>query len=564
MSQTPYRVLARKYRPRRFDDLVGQEVLVRTLSNAFSSGRIAHAFLLTGIRGIGKTTTARIIARGLNCIGPDGEGGPTTSPCGECPNCQMILEDRHVDIIEMDAASRTGVDDIREIIDTVHYAPANARYKIYIIDEVHMLSKNAFNALLKTLEEPPAHVKFIFATTELRKLPVTIVSRCQRFDLRRLDIEMLAGHLGNICAQEQVEADAESLKLIATAAEGSVRDALSLLDQTIAMHTDETGATKINEVATRDMLGMADKSRLIELLQCVFEGDAKAAIEQLRAHHERGNEATQLFHDMLGLLHYLTRIKVDASLTENLAYSDLEQQSAKGLAEKIAMPILTRAWQMTLKGLDELKAAPHPLSAAEMILIRLCYAASLPTPDKMIRELKNAPANTNAQGAQMAPAATAPQPVAQHRGNLALATAQAAPVAAPQAQPKPQEQPESFLEVVALFQEHKEVMLYSHLFNDVRLVSFDIGRIEVIPTEHIPADFAARVGRHLREWCGQPWQLSYANADAQSEPSLREQARLARQKMLDYAASHPHVQKVITLFEGAELIDVTEIEDLES
>lgn len=560
-KQTPYRVLARKYRPQRFDDLIGQDVLVRTLSNAFSSGRIAHAFLLTGIRGIGKTTTARIIARGLNCIGPDGNGGPTTSPCGECPNCKMILEDRHVDIIEMDAASRTGVDDIRDIIETVHYAPTSARYKIYIIDEVHMLSKNAFNALLKTLEEPPAHVKFIFATTELRKIPITIISRCQRFDLRRIDIDMLAEHLGNVCAKENVETDAESLKLIASAAEGSVRDSLSLLDQAIAMSADASGTVKLLGEITRNMLGMADKSRLLALMELVFKGDAKSAVKQLREHYDNGNDPQHILQEMLSLLHYCTRIKVDASLAANLNYSDLEQANATELTKQLSMPTLTRAWQMLMKGLDEMKQAPHPLSAAEMILIRLCYASNLPSPDELIRQLKNAPSQTQTASQNAAAPAPSPQPVAT-RGNLALAVQhREAPAVMAQPEAQPVVQPEDFTEVVALFQRHKEAVLYSHLYNDVRLVSFKSGFIEVLPTEHIPADFAARVGRHLSDWCGKPWRLSYASDASASEPSLREQAMKARQQRLDYAASHPHIQKVMELFEGTEIIDVVEIEE---
>lgn len=568
MNSSPYRVLARKYRPHKFDDLVGQDVLVRTLSNAFSTGRIAHAFLLTGIRGIGKTTTARIIARGLNCIGPDGKGGPTTAPCGECPNCRMILEDRHVDIIEMDAASRTGVDDIRDIIDTVHYAPTSARYKIYIIDEVHMLSKNAFNALLKTLEEPPAHVKFIFATTELRKIPITIVSRCQRFDLKRLDVAMLAQHLANVCAKESVSADAESLSLIATAAEGSVRDALSLLDQTIAMSGLEDGKTILSPEQVRNMLGIADKSRLLELLELLFKGEAKTAIAALREHYEHGNDPHQLFQDMLSLLHYLTRIKVDASLVNNPSYSDMEQQSASQLAGQLSMANLTRAWQMTLKGIEEIKLAPHPLSAAEMILIRLCHAASLPSPDQLVKQLQSgaavtadAPTPSRVSASATSAAALSTQP-AMH-GSLALApSAQADTLplvqthAEPEKEGEPMAVPASFLEVVTLFKQHKEAVLYSHLYNNMRLVSFRPGHIEVVPTEHLSADIAARISRHLSDWCGKSWRLVFADAAQQGEPTLREQDLSARQTRLDYARAHPHIQKAKQLFGDVELLDV--------
>lgn len=560
MSDAVYRVLARKYRPRRFDDLIGQDVLVRTLSNAFSSGRIAHAFLLTGIRGIGKTTTARIIARGLNCIGPDGTGAPTTSPCGECPNCKMILEDRHVDIIEMDAASRTGVDDIRDIIETVHYAPTSARYKIYIIDEVHMLTKNAFNALLKTLEEPPAHVKFIFATTELRKIPITIVSRCQRFDLRRIEMDMLADHLQRICDQEAVKTDRESLELIAAAAEGSVRDSLSLLDQAIALSSNQAGEVTLQSAEVRQMIGMADKTQLLELLEHVFNAETLAAITLLREHYQHGGDPLQLMQDLLGLLHYCTRIKVAEALADDVHFSAAERNRASTLAASLSMPSLTRGWQMLLKGIDEMRLAAQPLAAAEMILIRLSYAANLPTPDRLIKQFQG---DTNqVAAAPSAQASARPAPVASTRGNLALAVQHEA-IASPEpvAEAEKTPQPTCFLDVVRLFQKHKEVVLYSHLYNDVRLVSFARGMIEVLPTEHIPADFAARVSRHLSEWCGEPWRLRYGDSDAASEPSLREQEAKKRQQRMDYAQSHPHIQQIRELFGGAEILDVEPLEE---
>jgi DNA polymerase-3 subunit gamma/tau len=308
-----YRVLARKYRPQTFDDLIGQEVLVRTLTNAFASGRIAHAFVLTGIRGIGKTTTARIIARGLNCIGPDGNGEPTTQPCGVCPNCVMIAEDRHVDVIEMDAASNTGVDNMRDLIDSVQYAPTNARYKVYIIDEVHMLSKSAFNAILKTLEEPPPHVKFIFATTEIRKIPVTIISRCQKFDLKRVELDELTQHLVNVATKENIALPTDCATLIAAAAEGSVRDSLSMLDQAIAMGTDASGNVTLTADAIRDMLGLADKTQLFTLLKLIFNGEMEAALAQAKTLHAQGADPAMLLADLLDITHYLTRITVAPS-----------------------------------------------------------------------------------------------------------------------------------------------------------------------------------------------------------------------------------------------------------
>lgn len=560
MSDLPYRVLARTYRPHSFDDLVGQDVLVRTLTNAFSSGRIAHAFLLTGIRGIGKTTTARIIARGLNCTGADGNGQPTTQPCGVCPNCKMILDDRHVDVIEMDAASRTGIDDIREIIDTVHYAPTSARYKIYIIDEVHMLSKSAFNALLKTLEEPPAHVKFIFATTELRKIPVTIVSRCQRFDLRRLDVDMLADHLDNICGKENVSAEKESLKLIASAAEGSVRDALSLLDQAIAMSTNADGSVNIHTEAVRDMLGLADKTRGFSLLEHAFAGNAKHAIEDLRDLHQNGADPLLVLNDLLELTHFITRIKLAASLSANVSYSDLEQQKAKTMAEKLDMSALTRAWQMLLKGVNEVKIAPQPLAAAEMILIRLAYASSLPTPDELVRQLQQS-GGAVAVSAQKAPApaATTSAPM----GNLSLATAQnIVPLIEEEEEAAPTVKVESFANVVALFEQHREMILLSHLSNDVRFVSLTKGRIELRPVEPIPTDFAARIGRHLSDWTGERWLVNFS--EEHGEPTLREQAQSARAERIAFATAHPSIQTIIEHFPDAEVIDVIDIEGEES
>ncbi len=560
-----YRVLARKYRPRRFDDLVGQDVLVRTLSNAFSSGRIAHAFLLTGIRGIGKTTAARIIARGLNCTGPDGNGGPTTAPCGECANCKMILEERHVDIIEMDAASRTGVDDIRDIIDTVHYAPTSARYKIYIIDEVHMLSKNAFNALLKTLEEPPQHVIFIFATTELRKVPVTIVSRCQRFDLRRLDIDHLAAHLGAICSKEQVDAEAESLKLIAAAAEGSVRDALSLLDQAIALQADAEANTRIETEATRAMLGMSDAGQSLNLLRQLMAGDAAEAVASLRQMHERGGDPLLIVQDLLALTHYLTRIKLAPALAEDLRYTDQVQQQAGELAAAVDMSALGRAWQLLLKGVDEIKTAPQPLAAAEMLLVRFAYHANLPSPDELIRKLDKQSSGAHHTGAANpaapAPATPSPQPepAATARsapaGNLALAVRHE-PLARPAAPAQPQEQPQNFAAAVALFEQHREAILYSHLYNDMRLVSFTPGHIVLHPTAHLGSEFPARIARHLTDWTGAAWRVTYS--EEPGEPTLREQAAAAREQKINYARAHPAVQQVMAAFPGADVVEVDE------
>ncbi len=374
-----YRVLARKYRPTNFDDLIGQDVLVRTLGNAIQSGRIAHAFLLTGIRGVGKTTTARIIARALNCIGKDGSGGATIKPCGVCSNCKMIGEDRHVDVLEMDAASHTGVGDIRELIDTVRYLPTSARYKVYIIDEVHMLSTSAFNALLKTLEEPPPHVKFIFATTESRKIPVTILSRCQRFDLKRIDMETLAAHLAKICGKENVEADEAALKIIATAAEGSVRDSLSLLDQAIA-----AGET-ITAPAVRRMIGASDNTATFRLLETLLKGDVAGALAEIRAQYGAGADPLLIVQDALEVTHLITRVKVAPAALSDVSLSEHDRVAAKAMADRLPMAQLTRLWQMLLKGISEVRLAPSPIAALEMLLVRIAYAAQLPTPAEVIR-----------------------------------------------------------------------------------------------------------------------------------------------------------------------------------
>jgi DNA polymerase-3 subunit gamma/tau len=388
-----YRVLARKYRPKTFTDLIGQKVMVRVLSNAISSGRLAHAFILTGVRGVGKTTTARIIARALNCVGPNESGGPTDQPCGQCVHCHAISEDRDVDVIEMDAASRTGVDDIRELIEGVRYKPAAARYKVYIIDEVHMLSKNAFNALLKTLEEPPEHVKFIFATTEIHKIPITVMSRCQRFDLRRVDVETLAAHLTHIAGQENAAITAAAVMLIARAADGSVRDGLSLLDTAIS--TGSAGSAespnskgRVDETQVRAILGLADRTQVFDLLDAVMGGNPAAALTLLEELYASGADPMIVIQDLLVLCHWLTRLKVLPETAEAPEIPEAEAKRGLEMASKLAMPVLTRAWQLLLKGLTEVQTAPAPLVAAEMVLVRLAYSSDLPTPAEIVRDLR--------------------------------------------------------------------------------------------------------------------------------------------------------------------------------
>ncbi|MGH6885412.1 MAG: DNA polymerase III subunit gamma/tau, partial [Geminicoccales bacterium] len=381
-TETSYRVLARKYRPARFADMVGQEATVRTLTNAIESGRVAQAFMLTGVRGVGKTTTARIIARALNCIGPDGKGGPTPEPCGLCEHCRAIAEDHHVDVIEMDAASRTGVEDIRELIDGVRYRPVSARNKIYILDEVHMLSKAAFNALLKTLEEPPAQVVFIFATTELRKVPVTVLSRCQRYELRRVAQEVLAGYYAKIAEREKIEIESEALALIARAADGSVRDGLSLLDQAIAL-----AGGKISAAAVAAMLGLADRGRVFDLLESVLGGRVAEALDTLGALYAVGAEPATVIGDLLELVHFATRAKLVPATLKDPALPEAERKRGGTVAERLSLAQLARAWQLLLKGLGEVQDAGQPLPAAEMLLIRLAYASELPAPAELMRQL---------------------------------------------------------------------------------------------------------------------------------------------------------------------------------
>jgi DNA polymerase-3 subunit gamma/tau len=398
-----YRVLARKYRPTVLGDLIGQETLIRTLRNAFASGRLAHAFLLTGVRGIGKTTTARIIARALNCTGADDQTeAPVAEPCGVCANCLAIAADRHVDVLEMDAASRTGVDDIREIIDSVRYAPSSGRFKVYIIDEVHMLSTNAFNALLKTLEEPPAHVKFVFATTEVRKIPVTVLSRCQRFDLRRVDAERLSAHFAAIAEKESAAAEDGALALIARAADGSVRDGLSLLDQAIG---DAAGAT-ITEVQVRDMLGLADRVRVFDLLQAVLGGKLAEALDLLAEQYRAGADPVIVLQDLLELTHWLTRVKITPEAASDPGLPEAERVRGREMAERLGVPELSRCWQLLLKGLKETQMAPSPLESAEMVLVRLAHASDLPSPAELVRSLTDtpAPATTGGTPAPVPPA----------------------------------------------------------------------------------------------------------------------------------------------------------------
>ncbi len=534
-----YRVLARKYRPTNFDELIGQDVLVQTLSNAIERNRVAHAFLLHGIRGIGKTTTARIIAKALNCIGVDGQGGATISPCGVCANCVAITEDRHIDVVEMDAASRTGVDNIRDIIETVHYAPGQARTKIYIIDEVHMLSKGAFNALLKTLEEPPEHVKFIFATTELRKIPITILSRCQKFDLRRVDVVTLAAHLKAICDKENVVANEDELKLISQAAEGSVRDGLSLLDQAIALGDEADGKTNIADGKVAQMLGLADRSRTIALLENLYEGKVADAITSLREQYADGNDPAQVLQEILERLHELTLLKTNMQSEDAKIAPNFERLQV--LAQKLSLGILTRSWQVIAKGTQELSHVSNTLAAAEMILIRLAHLSDLPDPDQLIKKLKSEPvdSSTNTPANIAAHAAAPAEAVLTQANENSIKDAQRS------------QDFDSFESIIALFKRKKEPMIVHHLYTEARLVSFARGKIELNFGDSVGRDVPAEIAAKLKEYSGQTWIVAVSQQEGQ--PSLREQAEANAQQKREAICAHPIVQGVLNSFEGSQI-----------
>ena len=554
----PYRVLARKYRPTSFQTLIGQEAMARTLRNAIESGRLAHAFMLTGVRGVGKTTTARIIARALNCIGPDGKGTETVDPCGVCENCVAIAEDRHMDVIEMDAASRTGIADIRELIEGVRFKPASARYKVYIIDEVHMLSTQAFNGLLKTLEEPPPHVKFIFATTEIRKVPVTVLSRCQRFDLRRIDIDALAAHFTKIAQTEKVEIAPEAIAMVARAADGSVRDGLSLLDQAIAH-----GGGVVSADQVRDMLGLADRGRIFDLFDSLMSGDIKAALEMLDDLYNAGADPVVVMQDLLDLTHWLTRLKLVPDAGSAALTPEAERVRGRTMAEKLAMPILARTWQMLMKGLQETQSAPSPIRAAEMALVRLAYAADLPSPGDALRALERsgsaspasrangsaAPSSgggtTNAIGRSSASSAQSGGPSASAGLAVVARSEQPQPLARA---PQP-ELPATAEAVLALLEEKREMTLANQFLNNVHVVRCEAGRLEFRPAAAAPSDLANRLGETLLRLTGQRWMISVSREAGEPTIAAGRAAEDADRRAT--AASHPLVQAVLAAFPQA-------------
>ncbi|MBR0836004.1 DNA polymerase III subunit gamma/tau [Bradyrhizobium manausense] len=566
-GNAPYRVLARKYRPSSFDDLIGQEAVVRTVSNAFETGRIPQAWILTGVRGVGKTTTARILARALNYEMPDGSvKGPTIHMPTLGVHCQAIMESRHMDVLEMDAASHTGVDDVRQINDSVRYAPASARYKVYIIDEVHMLSTAAFNAFLKTLEEPPEHAKFVFATTEIRKVPVTVLSRCQRFDLRRVEADVLMKHLANIAAKENVEIEPEALGIIARAAEGSVRDSLSLLDQAIAH-----AAGQVRADAVRQMLGLADRTRVIDLFDSLARGDIAAAFKEFRDQYDVGADPIVVLSDLAEFVNFVTRVKIVPATADNVAYGETERVRAKEFASKISMRVLSRMWQMLLKGITEVQGATRPAAAAEMVLVRIAYVADLPTPDEAIRMLEQngggspvvtggSAARSNAPAAPMGSAAPAVSaaPVRAPSAPSGFGGGAARPqMAAPAPDPQgaaPQLRITSFTQLVALASQKRDVMTKAALEGDMRLVRFEEGRLEIALEPNASKTMITELAKKFELWTGRRWTIIVSNE--QGQPTLRSVNQAAKQEHARNAEADPRVQEVLSRFPGAKVVEV--------
>ncbi len=555
----PYRVLARKYRPSGFEDLIGQEAVVRTVSNAFETGRIPQAWILTGVRGVGKTTTARILARALNYELPDGSvKGPTIHMPKLGVHCQAIMESRHMDVLEMDAASHTGVDDVRQINDSVRYAPASARYKVYIIDEVHMLSTAAFNAFLKTLEEPPEHAKFVFATTEIRKVPVTVLSRCQRFDLRRVEADVLMTHLANIAAKEGVEAEAEALGIIARAAEGSVRDSLSLLDQAIAH-----AAGPVRADAVRQMLGLADRTRVIDLFEHLVRGDIASAFKEFREQYDTGADPVVVLSDLAEFVNFVTRVKIVPATADNVAFGETERKRARDFATKISMRVLSRMWQMLLKGTAEVQGATRPAAAAEMVLVRIAYVADMPTPDEAIRMIDQnggaapvtVPGNASPRQATASPVASmSSRPVASPRAGAepSMRPQMAAP--SPDVQAAPARRIASFPELVALAGEKRDLLTKAALEADVRLVRIEDGRLEVALERSAARTLINDLSRKLEQWTGRRWTVIVSNEAGQ--PTLRAQNEAVKNQRERAAESDPRVQEVLARFPGAKLVEV--------
>jgi len=548
-AAAPYRVLARKYRPIRFEDLVGQEPMVRTLANSFAAGRIHQAYLLTGVRGVGKTTTARILARAFNYSLPGRIDAPSIDMPEFGVHCQAIMESRHVDVIEMDAASHTGIDDVREIIENARYRPVSARTKVYIIDEVHMLSKQAFNGLLKTLEEPPEHVKFLFATTEVDKVPITVRSRCIRFDLRRIESEQMIAHLRKISAAEGVAAEPEALALIARVAEGSVRDALSLLDQAIA-HGGDAG---VAAQPVRGMLGLSDRGEVIALFERVMKGEIAEALELARALHQAGADAADILIELAEFCHFVTRAKIAPAAADDPAVGEIERQRGRDLANRLTLGVLTRAWQILLRGVEDVRDSPRPLASAEMALIRLAYASDLPAPEEALRKLGQA-SDGPRHAPPLAPAGQGP-PASMRLASAEPVAAEALPLPLPLPSP-PAAGPRlaSLEDVVALARAKRDIQLVDSLERQVRLERFEQGSIAFTPAEGAASGLAQTLARRLQEWTGERWMVALVAGS--TAPTLREAAEAREAERASGAAAHPLVRKVLDRFKGARIVDV--------
>ncbi len=575
-ASTPYRVLARKYRPSTFADLIGQEHMVRTLRNAFETGRIPQAWMLTGVRGVGKTTTARILARALNYQTSEGIDHATVDMPKLGTHCEAIIEGRHIDVLEIDAASNNGVENIRQINDTVRYAPVYARVKVYIVDEVHMLSTSAFNAFLKTLEEPPPHAKFIFATTEIRKVPITILSRCQRFDLRRVDAGRLVQHLRSICDKEQVTADDEALALIARASEGSVRDSLSLLDQAIAH-----GSGHVSTTTVQDMMGLADRTRIIDLAEAVLAGHMPQALTMVRDLYAVGADPAQLMIDLAEFIHLITRLKIIPQAIEDAALSEVEKVRGKDCATRLSVRVLSQAWQMILKAIPEVQMASRPLAAAEMALVRLAYMADLPPLDEVMRRVRDGQTSgadrrgmpSSAQGGSGSDHATRVpasinassesfQPVMMSHtvhgsGGSGQAVARALSQIAPQVQLQASVVLRTFHDLVALAAEKRDISLQTALKKDVRPVRLDDGVFEFALMPSGSRMLAQELSRKLQDWTGRRWMVAVSSQDG--APTLEEQEKAQESTLRKQVESHPLVQAVLNTFPDAKIVSMTPV-----
>ena len=537
-----YVVLARKYRPQNFNELLGQEALVRTLTNAIQNNRIHHAYILTGIRGVGKTTTARIIARALNCTGKDGHGGPTINPCGICENCRAISASRHIDVLELDAASRTGVDDIREILDGVRYKPTNARYKVYIIDEVHMLSKNAFNALLKTLEEPPSHVIFIFATTEIRKVPITVLSRCQRFDLQRLSVDTLVNHFKNIIQKENLKADDEALHIIAKAADGSCRDGLSLLDQAISL-----GCGEVKTDIVRNMIGLADRTQTFDLFENLLSGKTENVISSLAEQYKNGANPVTVLQDLINTTHMIAKAKIVPSSIENDDLSENEKDLCKKLAPNVSIAVLSKIWQMMLKGLNELYSAPVQIDALEMILIRIAYSAALPTPFEILNDVKkNSNLSPLSLSENKAPAVDIAPKITPSVLQTPLENSQ---------EKAPGVAINSVDELITSLEAEKKMLFIYTLKNDVSISEFHNGYIKMAISDKVSGDFLLNLQKFLQEKSGITWEIETVRGSLGETIAQKEKAKDEQNKK--NVSDLPLVKAILAEFSGAKIETLT-------